>query len=366
MDKLLTKRPLSAFEGRCDTCYIEAIGLRPTTTPAPAATPDAAVVPAAELRRLVRLTPDVVDAIEDGLRQLGAGRVITPTPLRMDIPSQHGEVDVKTAHVEGWDSFGIKASTGFFDNPARGMETSGGFMALLDAGTGRVIAVLLDGGYLTTVRTAAAGAVAARWLAPKDVRTLGIVGTGEQALWQARAVALVRSPERVLVFGRRPERAAELSRRLSEELGVRAEPAATVEELVTASEAVVTCTPAREPLVRGEWLHPGLHITAVGSDSPDKQELEADVLLWADRVVCDLRRQCLEIGEGRAAARTGAFPAPDKPVELGSVVSGDVQGRRSEREITVCDLTGVGVTDTAVARLAWRQAKAAGLVGAEL
>lgn len=344
-------------DDRCDTCYIETTGLHPAA---------AAFVAAADLRRLVRLTPDVVDAIEDGFRQLGAGRATTPTPLRMDIPSQNGEVDVKTAYVEGWDSFAIKTSTGFFDNPARGLPTGGGFMVLLDAGTGEVLAVLLDGGYLTTVRTAAAGAVAARWLAPTDVRTLGIIGAGEQALWQARAVSLVRSPERVLVFGRRHEQAAGLARRLSEELGVRADPAVTVEEVIKGSEAVVTCTPAREPLVRAEWLHPGLHITAVGSDSPDKQELEAGVLLRADRVVCDLRRQCLEIGEGRAAAHVGALPAPDKPVELGALVVGEVPGRQSEREITVCDLTGVGVTDTVVARLAWRQAQAAGWVSAEL
>lgn len=351
---------MSSAEMRCDTGDIEATARQL----APAATVQ--VLTAAELRRLVDLTPAVVDAIEGGFRQLGTGRVTTPKPLRMDLPSHHGEVDVKTAHVEGWDSFAIKASTGFFDNPARGMASGGGFVVLLDAATGRVMAVFLDDGYLTTLRTAAAGAVAARWLAPKDVKTLGIVGAGEQALWQARAVALVRSPKRVLIFGRRPEQAVELAHRLSEELGIPAEPAATVEDLVRASETVVTCTPAREPLVRSEWLHPGLHITAVGSDSPDKQELEAHVLLRADRVVCDLLDQCLEIGEGRAAARTGAFPGPDKPVELGSVVCGEVPGRRSEREITVCDLTGVGVTDTAVARLAWREAQPASTRGVEL
>ena len=318
------------------------------------------MIHARDLRRLVGLTPEVIDSVEEGFRQLGLGRVSTPVPLRLDLPSSHGEVDVKTAHVDGWDSFAIKVSTGFFDNPARGLATGGGFMAVVDAATGQIRAMLLDGGYLTTVRTAAAGAVAARWLAPPVLHTVGIVGAGEQAHRQARAIALVRRPQRMLVFARRPERASALADALSEELGMPVEPAVTLEQLVGTSEAVVTCTPAPAPLIRAEWLHPGLHITAVGSDAPGKQELEANVIKQADRVVCDLRGQCLDLGECRAAAAAGAFTDDRQPTELGRIVAGTASGRQSAAEVTVCDLTGVGVTDTAIARFAFDQARQTG------
>jgi ornithine cyclodeaminase len=141
-------------------------------------------------------------------------------------------------------------------------------------------------------------------------------------------------------------------------------PGVTVEaceaaRLVRESELVVTCTPSHEPIVMAEWLHPGLHITAMGADTAEKQELESRVLARADRLVCDFRRQCVERGELRHALAMGIIDAATHVSELGAVVSGQAPGRTRDDEITVCMLTGVGVQDAAIALLALERARAA-------
>jgi ornithine cyclodeaminase/alanine dehydrogenase-like protein (mu-crystallin family) len=228
-------------------------------------------------------------------------------------------------------------------------------MTLISAETGRVEAVLLDNGYLTDVRTALAGGIAADRLARADARIAGIVGTGLQARLQLEALRLVRPVEQVLVWGRDPAKAEALARGLEAELGL---PVAAVplERVVREADVVVTTTSAREPLLMAEWLHPGLHITAMGSDAPGKQELAPEVLGRADRVVVDRRSQCERLGELRGALAAGTV-SPDRPIdELGEIVAGSKPGRRSAEEITVCDLTGTGAQDTAIAVHAARAA----------
>lgn len=313
-----------------------------------------------ELKQCVRLDADAVEAVEGAFRGLGEGKVVMPPILSLDIHDANGEMDVKTAYVPGLESFALKVSTGFFDNPKLGLPSLSGLMTLLSATTGRVEAVMLDNGYLTDVRTAAAGAIAAKHLARKDAKIAGIVGTGLQARLQLEALTLVRPIEKALVWGRDPAKAESYAREISENLGIPVETAESPDAAAAGSDILVTTTPSREPLLTAEGLHPGLHVTAMGSDAEGKNEVAPEVLARVDRLVLDRRSQCEKLGELAAALKAGAIDAATQFPELGEVVLGKQAGRGSDEEVTVCDLTGTGAQDTAIALFAFKRAEAQG------
>lgn len=319
-----------------------------------------AVLTETDLRALVAVDAEAVAIVEEAFAALAGGAVVMPPVLSMAIEAANGEIDVKTAYVPGLDGFAVKVSPGFFDNPQLGLPSLNGLMVLFSATTGLVQAVLLDNGYLTDVRTAAAGAVAAKHLAPARVGTVGVIGAGVQADLQIRALKLVRDFDRVLVWTRDAQKSAAYAARMSAALGCFVDVAPTAEACVGASRVVLTATPAREPLVRAEWLRPGQHITAMGSDSGEKNELEPAVLARADRFVCDRRNQSEALGELRAALAAGAVDDRFSATELGDICAGRSPGRIGDNEITVCDLTGTGVQDTAIATHAYAVARKAG------
>ena len=318
------------------------------------------VLSEAELRRCVSLDADAVEAVEGAFRSLGEGKVVMPPILSLDIHDANGEMDVKTAYVPGLESFALKVSTGFFDNPKLGLPSLSGLMTLISAKTGRVEAVLLDNGYLTDVRTAAAGAVAAKHLARDDAKVAGIVGTGLQGKLQLEALTLVRPIEKAVVWGRDPAKAEAYAKEVSESLGIPVEKAESPDAAAQASDILVTTTPAREPLLSAGGLHPGLHVTAMGSDAEGKNEVAPEVLAKADRVVLDRRSQCEKLGELAAALKAGALDAATPFPELGEVVLGKQAGRSGAEDVTVCDLTGTGAQDTAIALFAFKRAQAQG------
>ncbi|MBW4983801.1 cyclodeaminase [Mameliella sp. CS4] len=307
---------------------------------------DVTILTEADLRRAVPLDLTAVDVVERAFAALATGEVVMPPILSMDLPQVNGEVDVKTAYIPGFDGFAIKVSPGFFDNPKLGLASLNGLMILFSAKTGLVEALLLDNGYLTDVRTAAAGAVAARHLAPTEVETAGVIGTGVQARLQMQAAHLVRPFKRALVWGRDPARAAACAADIAQALGIQAEVMTDARELVAQSQLVITTTPSRVPVLMADWLHPGLHVTAMGSDQAGKTEIDPAALARADRYVCDRISQCEVSGELEAARAAGLDLAP---VELGDVIAGKVPGRRTPEDITICDLTGTGAQDTAIA-----------------
>ena len=309
---------------------------------------DIQIVTEAELRRLVTLDLTLIDVIEAAFAALASGGVVMPPILSMDLPAAHGEVDVKTAYIPGCEGFAIKVSPGFFDNPQIGLPSLNGLMILFSARTGLVQSLFLDNGYLTDLRTAAAGAVAARHLAPETVDTAGVIGTGVQARLQMQAAHLVRPFRRLLVHGRDPAKAHACAADLATLLGVEAAVVDSPETLVRDAQLVVTTTPARQPLIRAEWLHPGLHITAMGSDQTGKTEIDPHALVAADAYICDRVAQAETSGELEAALATGLW-TKGRPAELGEVIIGASPGRRSPKDVTICDLTGTGVQDTAIA-----------------
>ena len=301
-----------------------------------------------QLRAALPLDLASVDVVEAAFAALAEGRVVMPPIMSMELPAMNAEVDAKTAFIEGFDIFALKVSTGFFNNAAKGLPSLGGMVTAMSASNGSVRAVFLDNGFLTDLRTAAAGAVAARHLAPKTVETAGIIGTGLQARLQAKAAYLVRPFARLLVWGRDRTKAEDCAAELARDLGVEAQAVATAEEVVRQSQLVVTTTPSFAPLIEAEWLHPGLHITAMGSDAPEKVELAPACLTQADLYVADNAAQVALRGELRAARAAGLW-GDEEPAELGQIITSQQTGRTDDSQITIADLTGTGAQDTAIA-----------------
>ncbi|MEJ2754021.1 MAG: cyclodeaminase, partial [Chloroflexota bacterium] len=286
--------------------------------------------------------------------------VSMPPILSMAIAEHNGEIDVKSAYVPGLESFAVKMSPGFFDNPARGLPSTSGLMVLFSSETGMLEAVLLDNGYLTDVRTAAAGAVAARHLARTDAETAAILGAGMQARLQLKALSQVRAIRKARIWARRNEAAKIAAEELTEELGFEVHAVSEPSSAVRGADIVVTTTPARAPILEADWLEPGQHVTAMGSDQHDKGELDPACLARAERYIADRAAQTRALGELRSAIDAGVKMAEDEIEELGPIVAGLAPGRRSAEEITIADLTGTGVQDTAIATLARSRAKDTG------
>ena len=305
------------------------------------------IIEEAALRAVI--TPQVaVDAMREAFRADGEGRAHVPGVINLDVPARRGEFHVKTALIDGVPHVAVKIASGFFDNPALGLPSGSGLMAVFDAATGMPVAILLDNGFLTDIRTGAAGAIAAEVLAPRTFATVGVIGSGLQARYQVRCLRSVRTFSRIVAWSRDRAGLDAYVRDMRAE-GHDATAVATPEAVCRTADVIVTATPAREPLVRAEWLRPGHHVTALGSDSPGKQELDAACLARADLLVVDRLTQCAAFGELRHALDSGLVQPGGVHAELGEIVAGLKKGRTSPEQITIADLTGVGFQDTAIA-----------------
>jgi ectoine utilization protein EutC len=318
------------------------------------------VVAETDIRRSVSIE-EAISVVEDGFTRLAAGTVNLPPVMSLEMPASRGEMHVKGAHIEGAANFVIKMATGFYDNPQLGLPSGSGMMLVFNAQTGFPEALLFDNAYLTDLRTAAAGALAAKYLAKKKLSVVGVVGAGAQGRFQVMALAKVRGFQEVLVYDLDHSRSARYAEEMPDLLGVDCMALENVQDVVTKSDLLVTATPSTEPIVRAQWLHPGLHITAMGADAPHKQELESSVLARADLLVCDLKPQCLERGELHHGLEDGTIDEQTEIIELGELTSGAHPGRTDDSQITICDLTGVGVQDAAIATLAYERALQGGL-----
>jgi len=303
-----------------------------------------------ELKSIVKLDQSVIKAIETGFSELQKGNATVPPIMMIPVPEKAGEVDVKSAYIKGITRLAIKVASGFFENNKLGLPSASGQMLVLSAETGYLDGVLLDNGYLTQIRTGAAGAVAAKFLAPENAENVGVIGSGTQARFQMRALSLVRDIKTIRMFSLDSNEVRDqYVEDMRKELGIEVIKAADAEEVVRKSSVVVTTTPARKGYIKAEWLHPGLHITAMGCDTEEKQELESAVLGKADVLACDLKSQVFRLGEIRSGIKDGVI-TEDSPIrELGEMINAVKSGRESEEQITVCDLTGVGVQDTMIA-----------------
>jgi ornithine cyclodeaminase len=322
--------------------------------------PDIKILTEADLRDLVALDLDAVNCIEQGFTTLAGGNVVMPPIMTLMVPDHNGEVCVKTAYVTGIDSFAIKMSPGFFDNPKLGLPSTSGLMVLFSSQTGMLEALLLDNGYLTDVRTAAAGAVAARHLAREDAAHACIIGAGVQAELQLKALTLVRPITSAVIWARDPAKAEATAANMRAELGINVTAKTDAEQALAAADIVVTTTPSTTPLIMADWLQSGQLVIAMGSDQEHKVELAPECLVKATLYVPDAQAQCASKGELRSAIEAGLIPADRRFAELGDFTSGKASGRQTDGDIIIADLTGTGVQDTAIATLARERAKAAG------
>ena len=293
-------------------------------------------------------------AIEEGFRRFSAGEVQLSAVGHLGFPAVPGDCHIKGGYVEGEDVFVVKVATGFYRNRDLGLPTTNGFMAVFSAVTGEPLALLCDEGLLTDIRTAMAGAIAARAIARPGGGTLGVVGTGVQAQFQAEYVADAGGFDRILVWGRDPERRQGLRERLAAK-GLKAEAVGDLAELCAESDLIVTTTNATEPLIKSEMVKRGARIVAVGADAPGKCELDPEIIGRADLIVADSREQCLDHGEIQHAARRGMMDE-SRLVELGSLLS-QADAAIPDHAIVVADLTGLGVQDAQIAKTVWESVK---------
>ena len=304
-----------------------------------------------EIRNSISLK-EAIPAIEESLAAYSSGRAILPGVINLDLSEFEGEVHVKAAYLLGDDYYVIKVASGFYKNPLHGLPAGDGLMLVYKARTGELAAILFDRGYLTDLRTAAAGAVAAKYLARADLRHVAVIGSGVQARLQLLALAEVRAFSEVSVWSRQPENVEQYVNDMTEVFPeVKFHPFPSPEEAVREADLIITATASRQPLVKAEWLKPGVQITAMGSDGPEKQELYPEVLARADFVFCDSIDQCRRLGEVHHALQAGVISEDKISGEIGELVLGRKVGRRSAEDITVADLTGLGVQDAAIAGL---------------
>jgi len=319
--------------------------------------PEMRILTEADLREIVSLDMESIACVENAFRALAGGEVRMPPILRLDIPAHRGEVDVKTAYIPNLDSFAIKISPGFFNNPSIGLPSTNGLMIQFSAKTGLVEALLLDNGYLTDVRTAAAGAVAAKYLARDDAHIATILGAGMQAKLQLQALALVRPITGARIWARDYDKAERTARQVGNLLGF---PVKAIEEAMDAchgADIIVTTTPSDTPILKADWLEAGQHITAMGSDAEHKNELDPAIFNRPIIYIADSLKQTSRLGELHHAIRAGVVKPDANFSELGQVILASSATERDPRAITVCDLTGTGVQDTAIAHLATHRAR---------
>ncbi len=291
---------------------------------------------------------DLVSYIEEGFAAYSRGEVVVPPVGEMIFDDPRGEAHIKYGFIKGDDYFVIKVASGMYDNYKIGLPTNSGLMLLFSQKTGMLLSVLLDEGHLTGARTAAAGAVVAKHMAPQHVERIGIIGAGDQGRRQLRMLESIVDCRSVTVWGVSQEEVevyqAEMAP-LGYDVNTTLEPA----EVAAACNLIVTVTPANEPLLQRADIRAGTHITAVGSDTAEKQELDPQILADADIVVSDSLAQAASRGEIYQAVSAGVF-ASDAVVELGKVIVDEGSGRQSDEQITVADLTGVAVQDIQISK----------------
>jgi ornithine cyclodeaminase len=291
---------------------------------------------------------DLLPAIEAGFVAYSERRAEVPPVGVLRFTNPPGDVHIKYGYLHDDEFYVVKIASGFYENPSRGLPSGNGLMLLFSQNTGELTAVLLDEGYLTDLRTAVAGAIAAKYLAPGSVTRIGILGTGVQARLQLQLLRGVTPCREVMVWGRNAQRAADYKAEMERD-GFAVAIAGDVSDVPRACNLIVTTTAATAPLILAADARPGTHITAVGADSAHKQELDAALFRTADVVVVDSVSQCADHGDLAHAVRAGLI-RPNDVSELGAVIAGTAPGRTSQDQLTIADLTGVAVQDMQIAK----------------
>ncbi len=289
-----------------------------------------------------------VQEIEEGFIAYSEGKTEIPPVGEMLFKKPPGDVHIKYGYIVDDDYYVIKIASGFFESPQSSRYTSDGLLLLFKKGTGELACALLDECYLTNVRTAAAGAVVAKYLAPKNVDCIGIVGAGTQGRMQLEFLDSVIDCKDVMVWGMNRKELDEYKKDM-EPVGYNVRTTLKAEDIAANCNLIVTATPSKSPLLSADLIRQGTHITAMGSDTPEKNELDPRILQKADIIVADSISQCLLRGEIHQALKAGVLEK-ERVVELGNVIVNPDLQRTSEEQTTIADLTGVAVQDIQIAK----------------
>lgn len=293
---------------------------------------------------------DLIHLIEAGFVEYSLGNVVVPPVGHMSFKNPPGDLHIKYGYIHDDNFYVIKIASGFYENPKIGLNSSNGLMLVFNKKTGELLSILLDEGYLTDVRTALAGAVVAKHMAPLQLSAIGIVGTGIQARLQLRYLTSVTTCRTVFVWGRSQEKMNDFKTdpRLSD---FTIYPTTSLRELSQKCNLIVTTTPATSPLLMNAAISDGTHITAVGADAPGKQELESSLFTRASAIVVDSAAQCIDHGEVYHAINEKKISS-NQLTELGTYI---VQKKRKDNGITIADLTGVAVQDIQIAKYVYQK-----------
>jgi ornithine cyclodeaminase len=289
----------------------------------------------------------ILKSIEDGFVAYSKNETVIPPVASLHFENPPGDCHIKYGYAKKGSYYVVKIASGFYENPQLGIPSGNGLMLLFDKQTGKPVCLLLDEGYLTDLRTAVAGCIAAKYLAPKDVRYIGIVGTGTQAYYQLKFLPFVTQCTKVLIWGRDKEKAEKLCQHPDLKM-LQCEVAKDLDHLTKSCNLIVTTTTSSKPLLFAKQIQPGTHITAMGADDVGKQELDPLLYELADRVIVDSRSQCMVIGDTSYAIQEGKIKE-NQLIELGEVILSPLLGRTSDSQITIADLTGVAIQDLQIA-----------------
>jgi alanine dehydrogenase len=307
-----------------------------------------------EIQSLLTLD-ECIGAVEHAFRLYGEGKAVPPGVLSM--PTCDGGFHVKAGLLELDRSyFAAKVNGNFPKNGTRfGLPTIQGVIVLCDSGNGTPLAVM-DSREITSLRTGAATAVAARYLARGDSRIITICGCGNQGRVQLKALSRAFKFQTIFAYDNSEEQALQFAHELASDLKVSVTVVADLASAVRQSDICVTCTPSRQPLLGRDDVRPGTFVAAVGADSPEKQELHPN-LMAKNKIVCDILEQCAAMGDLHHALGAGVLTRADVHAELGEVVAGRKPGRESEEEIIIFDSTGMALQDVAAAAFLYEKAQ---------
>ena len=283
--------------------------------------------------------------IERGFSAYSNGEVVVPPVGELNFDMPPGDVHIKYGYIKNDNVYVIKIASGFTRNSDHGLPNGNGMMLVFSQKTGQPLAVLKDEGFLTDVRTAVAGAICAKYLAPKIIRKIGIVGTGVQGKLQLKYLDGIIDCKSAIVWGRSESSLFKYQSDMKNS-GFEITTTTEIGKIIDECQLIVTCTPSESALILR--VNPGTHITAMGSDTLTKRELDSSILFEADLVVADSKSQCEERGEIYQAMKDGF--SMDNVVELGEIINGVIKGRTNDDQITISDLTGVAVQDIQISK----------------
>lgn len=311
-----------------------------------------------EVQKIVPLKniKKVVEAVEKAFGDYGKGLVQMPPKQYLIFSKADGDLRIMPSFSEPLKMAGTKIVNVHPQNPKKKLKTVMASILLNDPNTGMPLA-LMDGTYITLVRTGAAGAVASKYLAKKDASILGVIGGGQQAISQICAIVTVRKIKDIKVYDLNPKTIESLAKTLKT-LGIKIRAVSSMEEACDC-DILVTTTPSRKPIIKREWIKPGTHINAIGADAEGKEELDPQILKDS-KIVIDDWAQASHSGEINVPVHHGVIKKDDIYAMLGDIVAGKTSGRQNDNDITVFDSTGLGVQDLYTAAMVLKLSKGKG------